>query len=113
MTESRTIAVLVLVVAGAVGCRQASEPQSPPKKEPEPVAQSRAMGGAKSVMTFFVTSKGLGKGGDLGGLAGADAHCQALARAEGAGDHTWRAYLSTSSRDGQPAINARDRIGKG
>jgi hypothetical protein len=71
------------------------------------------MGGAKSVMTFFVTSKGPGNGGDLGGLAGADAHCQALAQAEGAGDHTWRAYLSTSAGDGQPAINARDRIGKG
>jgi len=77
------------------------------------VAQSREMGGAKSVMTFFVTSKGPGKGGDLGGLAGADAHCQALAQAEGAGDHTWRAYLSTSAREGQPAINARERIGKG
>jgi hypothetical protein len=71
------------------------------------------MGGAKSVMTFFVTSKGPGKGGDLGGLAGADAHCAALAKAEGAGDHTWRAYLSTSAADGQPAVNARDRIGKG
>ena len=46
-------------------------------------------------MTFFVTSVGLGKGGDLGGLAGADAHCQALATAVGAGNHTWHAYLST------------------
>ena len=64
------------------------------------MAQSREMGGAKSVMTFFVTSKGPGKGGDLGGLAGADAHCQALAQAEGAGDHTWRAYLSASAREG-------------
>jgi hypothetical protein len=71
------------------------------------------MGGAKSVMTFFVTSRGTGKGGDLGGLAGADAHCQALAKAEGAGDHTWRAYLSASEASGQPAVNARDRIGKG
>jgi hypothetical protein len=71
------------------------------------------MGGAKSVTRFFVTSKGPGRGGDLGGLAGADAHCQALATAEGAGDHTWRAYLSTSARDGQPAVNARDRIGAG
>ena len=71
------------------------------------------MGGAKSVMTFFVTSIGSGKGGDLGGLAGADAHCAALAKAEGAGDHTWRAYLSTTAADGQPAVNARDRIGKG
>jgi hypothetical protein len=71
------------------------------------------MGGKKSVMTFFVTSRGSGKGGDLGGLAGADAHCQALATAEGAGDHTWRAYLSTSAMGGQPATNARDRIEKG
>jgi hypothetical protein len=71
------------------------------------------MGGAKSVMTFFVTSRGSGKGGDLGGLSGADAHCQALAKAEGAGDHTWRAYLSASEASGQPGVNARDRIGKG
>jgi hypothetical protein len=71
------------------------------------------MGGAKSVTTFFVTSRGLGKGGDLGGLAGADAHCQSLAQAEGAGDHTWRAYLSISASAGQPGVHARDRIGKG
>jgi hypothetical protein len=64
----------------------------------------------QSAMTFFVTSVGLGKGGDLGGLAGADAHCQALAAAVGAGDKTWRAYLSTQ---GANAVNARDRIGKG
>ncbi len=71
------------------------------------------MGGNKSVTRFFVTSKGLGKGGDLGGLAGADAHCQALAQAQGAGDHTWRAYLSTEATDSTPAVNARDRIGAG
>lgn len=71
------------------------------------------MGGAKSVTTFFVTSRGTGRGGDLGGLAGADAHCQALARAEGSGDHTWRAYLSTSATADQPAVHARDRIGRG
>src|SRR5579885_875742 len=71
------------------------------------------MGGNKSVTRFFITSKGLGKGGDLGGLAGADAHCQALARAQGAGDHTWRAYLSTEATDAAPAVNARDRIGAG
>ncbi|WP_431271045.1 hypothetical protein [Dankookia sp. P2] len=61
-------------------------------------------------MTFFVTSANPGKGGDLGGLAGADAHCKALATAVGAGNHTWRAYLSTQ---GANAVNARDRIGKG
>lgn len=68
---------------------------------------------AQAEMTFFVTSVGMGKGADLGGLAGADAHCQKLAEAAGAGGHTWRAYLSTSAADGQPAVNARDRIGKG
>jgi hypothetical protein len=66
-----------------------------------------------SLMTFFVTSEPIGAGGDLGGLAGADAHCQRLASAVGAGDKTWRAYLSTQARPGQPAVNARDRIGAG
>ena len=64
-------------------------------------------------MTFFITSVGSGKGGDLGGLAGADKHCQALAEAIGAGTHTWHAYLSTAAADGKPAVNVRDRIGKG
>ena len=66
-----------------------------------------------SLMTFFVTSEPIGDGGNLGGLQGADAHCQALAAAVGAGDKTWRAYLSTQERLGQPAVNARDRIGEG
>ncbi len=64
-------------------------------------------------MSFFVTSVGLGKGGDLGGLAGADQHCQMLAAAAGAGDRTWHAYVSTQAADGKPAVNARDRIGQG
>lgn len=64
-------------------------------------------------MTFFVTSAGSGKGADLGGLSGADQHCQHLAQAAGAGKHTWHAYLSTQAADGKPAVNARDRIGKG
>jgi hypothetical protein len=65
-------------------------------------------------MSFFVTSVGSGKGGDLGGIAGADAHCQALAQAAGAGNKTWHAYLSSSANpnNGQ-ATNARDRIGNG
>jgi hypothetical protein len=71
------------------------------------------MGGTKSVTRFFVTSRGLGRGGDLGGLAGADAHCQALAKAEGSDDHAWRAYLSASATSSAAAINARDRIGTG
>src|SRR4029077_5815210 len=65
------------------------------------------------MMNFFVTSEPIGDGGNLGGLAGADAHCQALATAVGAGNQSWHAYLSTQARPGQPAINARDRIGSG
>jgi hypothetical protein len=61
-------------------------------------------------MTFFVTSVGSGNGGNLGGLAGADKQCQTLAAAAGAGNRTWRAYLSTQ---GPTAVNARDRIGQG
>jgi hypothetical protein len=64
-------------------------------------------------MNFFVTSRPIGDGGNLGGLAGADAHCQALAAAVGAGRRTWHAYLSTQARPGKPAVNARDRIGTG
>jgi hypothetical protein len=64
-------------------------------------------------MTFFITSTGGGKGADLGGLAGADRHCQTLAAAAGAGGHTWHAYLSTTAEGGSPAVNARDRIGSG
>ena len=63
--------------------------------------------------SFFVTSVGIGNGGNLGGLAGADNHCQTLAQASGAGARTWRAYLSSQAADGKPAINARDRIGAG
>lgn len=64
-------------------------------------------------MTFFVTSAGLGKGADLGGLAGADRHCQQLAEAAGAGKKQWRAYLSATAAGGAQAVSARDRIGKG
>jgi len=66
-----------------------------------------------ATMSFFVTGTPIGNGGNLGGLAGADNHCQTLAQAAGAGGKTWRAYLSTQAADGQPAVNARDRIGKG
>jgi len=71
-------------------------------------------GGAKQhPMTFFITSVGSGNGADLGGLAGADRQCQTLAAAVGAGGRTWRAYLSTTASGGAPAVNARDRVGKG
>src|SRR5205814_5157587 len=67
----------------------------------------------RTLMSFFVTSVPIGDGGNLGGLAGADAHCQKLATAVGAGDCTWHAYLSTQARPGRSAVNARDRIGTG
>jgi hypothetical protein len=97
-------------------CNQSNEAgkAAQPRAENSPsVAESLPMGGAKSVTRFFVTSKGLAKGGDLGGLAGADAHCRALAKAEGSDDHTWRAYLSTTATATEPAVHARDRIGPG
>jgi len=86
-------ASIAMMVAGCTGMSPAS---------------SSAQG--SSGMTFFITSTGSGKGGDFGGLAGADRHCQALAAAAGAGNHTWHAYLSTQ---GPGAVNARDRIGTG
>jgi len=64
-------------------------------------------------MTFFVTGAGPGKGADLGGIEGADRHCQELAQRAGAGNKTWRAYLSTQAAEGKEAVNARDRIGRG
>ena len=113
--------VLGLISLGVAAC--GTNPQEPEADlstatpaaagQPAPVPDMIEMGGAKSVTTFFITSVGPGNGGDLGGLAGADAHCQALAEAEYAGDHTWRAYLSTTATDTTPAVHARDRIGAG
>ena len=92
-TGMSLFATAALVACGFVGTASA-QVQAPPN------------------MTFFVTSEGPGKGGDLGGLAGADAHCQKLATAVGAGNKTWRAYLSSNAAIATP-VNARDRIGKG
>jgi hypothetical protein len=69
--------------------------------------------GGGSPMSFFITSANPGKGADFGGLAGADRHCQTLAAAAGAGSRTWRAYLSTQATGSSPAVDARDRIGRG
>ena len=76
-------------------------------------ASAQQAGTGPAAMTFFVTSANPGQGANLGGLEGADRHCQALATAAGAGGRTWRAYLSTQATAGQPAVNARDRIGRG
>ena len=110
MTQPRrhVLVLSTLMLASSLMLAQQNAPNTqgvtPPPGSPTPTPAR---------MTFFVTSVGLGKGGDLGGLAGADAHCQALAAAVGAGGHTWHAYLSTQARPGQPAVNARDRIGTG
>jgi hypothetical protein len=92
-TRLSLFASAALLACGFGGAVQAQGVQAPPN------------------LTFFVTSAGPGKGADLGGLAGADQHCQTLAAAVGAGSgKTWRAYLSTQ---GAGAVNARDRIGNG
>ena len=95
MNSKTTLRYAGLIAALALGACASMEASTPQGK-----------------MTFFVTSVNPGKGADLGGLAGADAHCQALAGAVGAGKRTWRAYLATTS-GGQPLVNARDRIGSG
>ena len=77
------------------------------------LAMTAAAHAASPEMSFFVTSVGKGNGADLGGLEGADAHCQALAKAAGSRQTNWRAYLSTTAPGGDAGVNARDRIGKG
>ena len=74
-------------------------------------AKAAKKGGGE--MTFFVTSTGKGNGADLGGLEGADAHCNALAKAAGSKNTNWKAYLSRTAPGGDAGVNARDRIGKG
>jgi len=89
----KTVAACAVIVSAALSAQPAS-------------AQS-------ANMTYFLTSNGPGKGADLGGIEGADRHCATLAKAAGATATTWHAYLSTQAADGKPAVNARDRIGKG
>jgi hypothetical protein len=91
MTKATRLALLACAAIAAVGMSGAAQAQ-------------------QNAMTFFVTSAGPGKGADLGGLEGADRHCQTLAQAAGAGGKSWKAYLSTQ---GAGAVNAKDRIGRG
>jgi hypothetical protein len=90
-----------LALAALGGSALAQQQGGPPPPQPQ------------GPMSFFVTSVGKGDGANLGGLAGADAHCKALASAVGRGNAEWRAYLSAAAANGQPQVNARDRIGKG
>ena len=91
----------------------ALQPAAAQNAQPAPQQSTARSTDPAKPLGFFVTSEGVGKGGNLGGLAGADAHCQKLATAAGAGNRTWHAYLSTQASEGQPAVNARDRIGQG
>ena len=96
--------VVVSAFASVLVASAAQAQQTPAAPPPLPQAPN---------MTFFVTGNGPGKGADLGGIEGADRYCQTLAERHGAGGKTWHAYLSTQEADGKPAVNARDRIGKG
>jgi hypothetical protein len=98
MSKMKLAAILASTAAVTLGASAAQAQQQPPQSPN---------------MTFFVTSVGSGKGADLGGLEGADQHCQTLATNAGAGGKTWRAYLSSNQARQGGAVNARDRIGPG
>jgi hypothetical protein len=95
-------ALVPLALAMFAGSAAAQQPQGQQANQPPP-----------QPMSFFVTSAGIGNGGNLGGLAGADAHCQSLAAAAGRGNATWRAYLSAGAQGPSGVVHARDRIGRG
>jgi hypothetical protein len=99
MDTTRKFALLASAALMSVSVTVGAQAQQAPPQSPN--------------MTFFVTSAGPGKGGDLGGLEGADRHCQTLGQAAGAGAKTWRAYLSTNAAAQGGPVNARDRIGRG
>jgi hypothetical protein len=101
MSKSKVLIIAALTLSVTSGINAQQQTPAPPQLPQAPN------------MTFFVTGAGPGKGADLGGLEGADAHCQTLAARHGAGGKTWRAYLSTQEAAGKPAVNARDRIGNG
>src|SRR5881394_3536151 len=101
MSRSKALIIAALALGVTSGVHAQQQPAPPPQLPQAPN------------MTFFVTGAGPGKGADLSGLAGADQYCQTLAQRHGAGAKTWHAYLSTQEADGKPAVDARDRIGKG
>lgn len=112
MVCAAAVAMAFSASALAQTAAQAAAPAAAPAATATGPNTARSTDPAKP-FSFFVTSEGSGKGADLGGIAGADSHCQKLATAVGAGQKNWRAYLSTQPVDGQPAVNARDRIGQG
>jgi hypothetical protein len=102
-TAALAAALGVFVLVGGSQAQTPPAPATPPPPQPLQFPS----------MTFFITSKSGPDGANFGGLEGADRHCQTLAAAAGAGSKTWRAYLSQQAVGGKPAVNARDRIGKG
>lgn len=98
------------VAASLLVMQATAQTQPAPNARPDPTARSTD---PAKPLGFFVTSVGVGNGANLGGLAGADAHCQQLATSVGAGTRVWRAYLSTQATKDEPGVNARDRIGQG
>jgi hypothetical protein len=102
-TRSGSAAILLIATLTLTAIASAQAQQSAPQQAQAP----------QQPMSFFVTSVGLGDGANLGGLAGADKHCQTLAQAAGAGNRTWRAYLSQTAAGATLPVNARDRIGSG
>ena len=113
--RTSTLATPALIVAAlmAAGCAQGDgEGDTTDMEEVNPAMQELTPA-ESGPMTFFITSAGPGDGANLGGLEGADAHCEMLADAQGAGGIGWAAYLSTINEDGSAALNARDRIGTG
>lgn len=97
----KTAGIVVALIAPAAVWLNLAEAREQAQQTPPPP------------MTFFITSVGSGNGGNLGGLVGADKQCQSLAAAVGAGNRTWRAYLSAAGAGAQLPVNARDRIGSG
>jgi len=111
--KRRVFRAVILGGLAASGLVFAQQPAAPPSAQPAPQAAGQQPAAPPPPMSFFVTSVGKGDGANLGGLTGADAHCQALATAVGAGGRTWHAYLSANASGSQPVVNARDRIGQG
>lgn len=104
------LGVVFLLLVGGYLAYAPSTTETPQVLDSEPLIVEEE---TDESMSFFLTSANPGQGGDLGGIAGADAHCTALAVAAGSVDKSWRAYLSTTETPESPVINARDRIGSG
>jgi hypothetical protein len=114
-TYSLKLSAAVLLMSAAAAPATWAQTAAPAPANAASAASRPALatGELPKNFSFFVTSESIGQGANLGGLAGADAHCQKLAAGVGAGGRSWRAYLSAQAADGQPAVNARDRIGSG